>query len=115
MKKIFNKALKLTLVCLILISSSCENDLYEEQIRRSNESKLTFEQFKKETRIDNFKILRILESVSETNKDFQLENEFLTDTLGIIKYTSIDNKVTYSFKIYPITELLDAKEYYNLV
>jgi hypothetical protein len=113
MKKLFIKALKLTLVCLIFVLSSCEKDLYEEQIRKSNESKLTFEQFKRETNIKDFKILRSLASNSESSRT--IENEFLTDTTGIIKYTSIDNKVTYSFKIYPITELLESTEYYNLV
>lgn len=113
MKKLFIKTLKLTLVCLLLASSSCEKDLYEEPIRKSKKSELTFEQFKKETDIKDFKILRSLAPNSESSRT--IENEFLTDTLGIIKYTSVDNKVTYSFKIYPITELLDSKEYYNLV
>jgi hypothetical protein len=45
-----------------------------------------------------------------------IEAEFVTDTIGIKKYVNpVDSKTTYSFKIYPVSQDLNAKEYYNLV
>ena len=108
---------KISVLFIILITalfSSCEKDLYEQPIRNSQELKVSFNQFKKETGVNDLKILRHLSSNNEMSRG-DVDNEFLTDTTGIIKYTSIDNKVTYSFKIYPITEILESKEYYNLV
>jgi len=74
MKNIFKTALTISIICSLLTFLSCENDLYEEPIRKSNESKLTFEQFKKETNINDFKILRSLAPIMKLVKQLKMNS-----------------------------------------
>lgn len=105
------------LSAMLLISlTSCSEEIYERHNHNGNSKKnniITFKQFKKETGINDFKFLKSVGLSNDNNR--AIEAEFLTDSTEIIKYTSVNDKVTYSFKIYPIYEALESREYYNLV
>jgi len=104
------------MVTLFLTLIGCSEDVYENHLHNDNsinKNQISFKQFKGETGIKKFESLKSVNFGNEFSR--AIESEFVTDTTKILKYTSENNKVTYSFKIYPITETLESKEYYNLV
>jgi hypothetical protein len=116
MKTKIQKTSRLLMLTLFLTLIGCSEDVYENHIHNNNtvnKNSISFKKFKGETGIKNFESLKSLNLGNEFSRS--IESEFVTDTTKIKKYTSLNNNVTYSFKIYPITEALKSKEYYNLV
>lgn len=110
------------IIALMLLSVTLFNCSKEELETHSHQSisnkdEISFRQFKAETGIAKFdyiKTANINRSTDLMARD--IEAEFVTDTIGIKKYVNpVDSKTTYSFKIYPVSEDLNSKEYYNLV
>lgn len=116
MKNLFKKALKLTIICSLLVLSSCEKDLYENSIQKSNHNKITLNQFKNETKIKDFKTLfKVPVSANGMlNRTAEL-SEFVIDTVAVQRYVSQYNKITYSFRIYTLVTNTQPEEKYNLV
>jgi hypothetical protein len=113
-------AFKLLAVLLLSITLfNCSEEHLETHSHNSvsNKDEISFKQFKTETGISKFdyiKTANINKSTDLMARD--IEAEFVTDTIGIKKYVNpLDNKTTYSFKIYPVSESLNTNEYYNLV
>jgi hypothetical protein len=103
----------LVIFCLVL--SSCSEDIYHGHSHDANgtdKHEVPFEQFKRETGIQEVELLKRVNFAGPTGRS--VGQEFITDTTKILKYT-LNDKVTYSLKIYPILEALESKEYYNLV
>ncbi len=119
MKNPKQKLKNILLLVTVLFAFSCSEDLFENRVHHHDEDKneISFKQFKNETGINKFDYLK--KAGISKSTDFQartIESEFITDTIGIKKYVNpTNNKTTYSFKIYPLSEDLNAKEYYNLV
>lgn len=109
---------RLLMVTLLFSFMGCSEDVYENHTHsNSGKDEISFKQFISETGITKFDYYKKANVSNSTNIHARtIESEFITDTIGIKKYVNpIDNKTTYSFKIYPITEALESKEYYNLV
>ena len=116
MKNLFKKALKLTIICSLLVLSSCEKDLYEDSIQNSNRNKISLNQFKNETKIKDFNtIFKVPVSANAMlNRTAEL-SEFVIDTVAIQRYVSENNKTTYSFRVYSMVSIVQLDEKYNLV
>lgn len=116
MKKTIKPIARLLIVTLFFTLIGCSEDIYEDHVHNDNQinkNEISFKQFKGETGMKKFESLKSVKFGNHFSR--AIESEFLTDTTKILKYTSVNNKVTYSFKIYPTTEILESKEYYNLV
>ena len=116
------KLVRLFLTTLLLVLFSCSEEIYEDNVHSHTKDKnsITFEQFKTETGITNFKTHISIEqptgavNARTASGEYGL-SDFIIDT-EIIKRLEINQETTYSFKVYPVNqELLVAKEYYNLV
>ena len=116
------KQIKILAVFLFtILFFNCSKDDLENHSNHTHshtsKDEISFKQFKNETDINKFDYIKKANISKST--DFQarsIESEFVTDTIGIKKYVNpTDNKTTYSFKIYPISESLSSNEYYNLV
>ncbi len=99
----------------LFLNCSSEEDFVSGTHFSPHNKKFTFADFKKETGLKNFSYIK----KAALNSGLQarnIESEFIIDTLEIKKHINPqDNKTTYSFKLYPISEPLGSKEYYNLV
>lgn len=121
MKKKRNFFIKLIILSIILIFLGCEKDLYDEHLHNTKDkNSISFEQFKAETGISNFKTHISIKNLSDSfnartaSGGYEL-SDFIIDT-EIIKRLEVNQETTYSFKVYPVDqELLVDKEYYNLV
>lgn len=116
------KLVRLLLTTLLLLLFSCSDEIYEDNLHSHTEDKnsISFEQFKAETGITNFKThISIDQPTGSSNArtadgGYEL-SDFIIDT-EIIKRLEVNQETTYSFKVYPVNqELLLDKEYYNLV
>jgi len=106
----------MTLVTLVMTFISCSEEIYEREThstQRKTKDVITFKQFKEQTGIKDFMSLRSFSLTGENNRS--VEEDYLIDTLTVMYFASPTGKDTYTFKIYPITEDLNPKEYYNLV
>jgi hypothetical protein len=105
MKKKFKIIPKLFGVLAFLMLTNCAKDQFDEQIQNSKEKNdISFEQFKKETGLINFETTFKIPNnanISARNADgsYQL-SDFIIDT-ELIKRLVIEDKITYSFVIYP--------------
>jgi hypothetical protein len=88
-------------------------ELYESQIKKASAKKIKLVQFRQETGIKNLNSIKSLGFSSETGKSIQ--EDFFINTDEILKYVSENDKITYTFKIFPIQEELEQREFYNLV
>lgn len=102
--KLFSKFL---LLIALIVLSSCEKDLYENQIQNSNNKReISFEQFKKETGLNDFKtkiaIPKNENTLASRNSDGSYEiSDFNIDT-NFIKRLVVNQKTTYTFRIEPL-------------
>lgn len=112
MKKTLNILFLLTLFSFV----SCEKDLYEDAIQKSHQKRISFSQFKSETKVKEFETLfRVpLTHNGAANRSAEL-SDFIIDTLAVQKYVSENNKTTYSFRIYSLATNVEIDEKYNLV
>ena len=103
-------------VIISLIFTSCEKDLYEDAIQKSHQKRISFSQFKSETKVKEFETLfRVpLTHNGAANRSAEL-SDFIIDTLAVQKYVSENNKTTYSFRIYSLATNVEIDEKYNLV
>jgi len=113
------KLASLSLVALLTVFLGCSEDIYENSTSHSNalkeKYKISFAQFKREKGIKNFDLLKTIKSTSINAREEATDEGYVIDTTKIYRYTNQNNKITYSFKIYPIYQTLEDKEYYNLV
>ncbi|PJE39475.1 MAG: hypothetical protein CUR32_12355 [Flavobacterium sp.] len=113
------KLVSLCLVVLLTVFLGCSEDIYENSTSHSNAQKekykISFAQFKREKGIKNFDLLKTIKSTSINAREEGTDKGYVIDTTTIYRYTTQNNKITYSFKIYPIYQTLEDKEYYNLV
>ncbi len=102
--KLFSKFL---LIIALIVLSSCEKDLYENQIQNSNNKReISFEQFKKETGLNDFKtkiaIPKNENTLASRNADGSYDlSDFNIDT-NFIKRLVVNQKITYTFRIEPL-------------
>ncbi|RAR51048.1 SprT-like domain-containing protein [Flavobacterium lacus] len=117
MKKIhvFITVFLLVVVPLLFLNCSSEEDFVTGTHFSPHNKKFTFSDFKKETGLKNFSFVKKARlNTSIHARD--IDSDFLIDTLEIKRHINPSNdKTTYSFKLYPISEQLESKEYYNLV
>lgn len=116
MKNLFKKALKITIICSLLVMASCEKDLYDDSLQKTHNKSITLNQFKNETKIKDFKtLLKVpISTNGMLNRTAELSN-FVIDTVAIQKYVSENNKTTYSFRVYTILSYSETDKIYNLV
>lgn len=105
MKKKFKVIPKLLGVLAFFMLTNCSKDQFEEQIQNSiDKNTISFEQFKKETGLIDFETTIKIpnnQNISARNADGNYElNDFIIDT-ELIKRLVIQDKITYSFVIYP--------------
>lgn len=119
MKKVFKNSLNLGLICFILSLSSCEVE--KDVIKKSSsieksKSEISFSEFKRETGLRNFKTTIKIDNPNNAfarNADGSYElSDFDLDT-DIIKRLELDDKITYSFRIYPKV-ITSPTSFYNL-
>lgn len=119
MKNTLKYFLLLTLGFIAL--SSCQQDDFSETKQGVHFSpqnkKFTFSDFKRETGIEDFKFYDKdrKANIGISPNARLMDSGFVIDTLVVIKHIDENQKVTYTFKAYPINEELGSKEYYNLV
>ena len=114
MKNLLNNFIKLSILYSFLILTSCEKELYEAPIHENKSRTINLEQFKSETGLKNFNTNRKITPANETNKIISDIN-FNVDPDFIKAHLDDNNKETYTFKVYPINEIMKDKEYYNLI
>lgn len=119
MKKVFKNFLNLGLICFILSLSSCEveKDVIEKSSNiKKSKSEISFSEFKRETGLSNFKTTIKIDNPNNAfarNADGSYElSDFDLDT-DIIKRLELDDKITYSFRIYPKV-ITSPTSFYNL-
>lgn len=105
-------------VSLLLINCSVEEEVISGSHFGPQNKKFTYSDFLKETKVKDFDIFAKYNVSRSENSVLQrsIETDFITDTTEI-KRLEIPNteKTTYSFKLYPLSEQLNSKEYYNMV
>ena len=110
--------LKLAFLLTFLLFFSCNDDLYNnhEHNLGENKNQISLSQFKKETKIKDFKtiIKSNIQAMKSTNRTAEL-SDFVIDTLAIQRHISENNKATYSFRIYPMSNVSQPNEIFNLV
>ena len=110
--------IKISLLFTFLLFLSCNDDLYNnhEHNHGENKNKISLSQFKSETKIKDFKtiIKSNIQAMKSTNRNAEL-SDFVIDTLAIQRHISQNSKTTYSFKIYPLSNISLSNESYNLV
>lgn len=110
--------LKLAFLLTFLLFFSCNDDLYNnhEHNLGENKNQISLSQFKKETKIKDFKtiIKSNIQAMKSTNRLAEL-SDFVIDTLTIQRHISENNKATYSFRIYPMSNVSQPNEIFNLV
>lgn len=110
--------LKLFMISCVFLFINCSKDSYEPIDGHSgiDKNKISFKQFKNETTLSSVEpLLQINSPTVATGKTKTQLSEFFIDTLAIKKLVSQNQLTTYSFRIYPITKVLNPNEIYNLV
>jgi hypothetical protein len=113
--KFITRLLVLTLFSTII---SCNDELYDikNQHNGVDKNKISLAQFKNETAINKIDpVLQIKTSSSLNSKSAIKLSEFFIDTLAIKKLVTLNQKTTYTFRIYPLFKKHNENEYYNLV
>jgi hypothetical protein len=95
----------LLLLALITLFLGCEKDLYENQILEKKSREISFQEFKNETNFRNSGIHKKFNFGNEMSR--AIAEEFILDTVMIKKHLDEYDRATYSFKIYPLNEILD--------
>lgn len=96
----------------------CEKDLYENQISNNKSQGVSFDQFKRETNLKNFKTTikipneRNLSANRTSDGNYEL-SDFKVNIDYINKLISYDEKITYTFRVIP--KIITSKSIFNLV
>jgi hypothetical protein len=117
MKSILKKTLKTIFILTTVFFSSCDKDIYENQIQKSKSDDITFEQFKRETGLNKFKkTINISSSLNDSNLRINQTSYSLSDfdiEVDLIKKLVVSEKTTYTFRIEP--KIRDNKNIFNLI
>jgi hypothetical protein len=113
MKNLIKTTATFLFLAIAMSFYSCDKDLYEEQIIKSRKSMISFEEFKTQTGIKNVTNIKNVSVINDNARS--IDQDYYINTDEILKYISENNKTTYTFKIFPINEELQQREYYNLV
>lgn len=107
------------IVISIMLLTSCSKDNYDSLTndhKGIDKNKINFTQFKNETNIDQVEpILSVPTKTSIASKSKSQLSDFFIDTLDIKRHIDIDNKTTYTFRIYPLSSVAQTNDIYNLV
>jgi hypothetical protein len=109
MKTLVKKLSAILCIITSVFFYSCSEEIFEKQVHLHsvNKNRISLSQFKKETKIKDFKT--VIEAPITSL------SEFIIDTVAIEKYVSENNKATYSFRIYTLVNYGVPDEKYNLV
>jgi hypothetical protein len=111
-----NNLKKILFLLTTIILISCSQEIYEnhDHEHKHDKNEITFKQFKKESGVKNFSLIKSVNIASSNAR--AIESGFIVDTTKILKHIDVaHNKITYSFKIFPLVNDLNSREYYNLV
>jgi hypothetical protein len=115
------KSIKLLLLFFVFATAflcGCSEEIYDEHGHEHgiNKNKITLNQFKNETKIKDFSpyFKTQLSGDNSVNRTAEL-SEFIIDTVAILRHISSDNKTTYSFRVYSVSDILNQIEKYNLI
>lgn len=114
MRKTKLKLLNFSLLLLLIYSCSNQEDYisnhhHSEKIK----NEITFKQFLNETNVNDFSVRLKLNPANNALQRNASLNDFVIDTVAILKHISQNNKATYSFKVEPLNtlEYSEAKSY----
>jgi hypothetical protein len=114
MRKTKIKLLNFSLLLLLIYSCSNQEDYisnhhHSEKIK----NEISFQQFLNETNVNDFSVRLKLNTASNALQRTASLNDFVIDTVAILKHIAQDNKATYSFKVEPSNtlEYSEAKSY----
>jgi hypothetical protein len=114
MRKTKLKLLNFSLLLLLIYSCSNQEDYISNHHHSEKiENEITFQQFLNETNVNDFSVKLKLNPANNALQRTASLNDFVIDTVAILKHISQDNKATYSFKVEPINtlEYSEAKSY----
>ena len=117
MRKTKIKLLNFALLLLLIYSCSNQEDYisnhhHDEKIK----NEISFQQFLNETNVNDFSVKLKLNPANNVLQRTVSLNDFVIDTVAILKHISQDNKATYSFKVEPINTLeYSETKSYNVV
>lgn len=119
MKNILKNILNLLIICSAYLVTSCEAEkaaLKKSSIVEKSKSEISFSEFKRETGLNDFKTtvkIPKLNNLLARNADGSYElSDFDLET-DLIKRLELEDKVTYSFRIYPKL-IISTNSFYNL-
>lgn len=119
MKNILKNILNLSIICSAFLLTSCEAEkaaLKKSSIVEKSKSEISFSEFKRETGLNDFKTtvkIPKLNNLLARNADGSYElSDFDLET-DLIKRLELEDKVTYSFRIYPKL-IISTNSFYNL-
>jgi hypothetical protein len=106
MRKTNIKLLNFSLLLLLIYSCSNQEDYisnhhHSEKIK----NEISFQQFLNETNVNDFSVRLKLNPASNALQRTASLNDFVIDTVAILKHIAQDNKATYSFKVEPLNTL----------
>ena len=114
MRKTKIKLLNFSLLLLLIYSCSNQEDYisnhhHSEKIK----NEISFQQFLNETNVNDFSVRLKLNPANNSLQRTASLNDFVIDTVAILKHIAQDNKATYSFKVDPLNtlEYSEAKSY----
>ncbi|WP_310379336.1 hypothetical protein [Flavobacterium sp.] len=114
-----NFCIRILMIIVLINIVGCNEELYEfkEQHLSMDKNKISLSQFKAETKVYNLKsALKIAGNItSVTASSNNVLKDFIIDTLAIKKYVSQTNRVTYTFRVYPIVSSIEPNKIYNLI
>ena len=100
------KILKLSFLSLLIFSCSNQEDYISNHHHSEKiENEITFQQFLNETNVNDFSVRLNLNPASNALQRTASLNDFVIDTVAILKHISQNNKATYSFKVEPLNTL----------
>jgi hypothetical protein len=119
MKNILKNILNLSIICSAFLLTSCEAEkaaIKKSSIVEKSKSEISFSEFKRETGLNDFKTtvkIPKLNNLLARHADGSYElSDFDLET-DLIKRLELEDKVTYSFRIYPKL-IISTNSFYNL-
>ncbi|SHM16981.1 hypothetical protein [Flavobacterium xanthum] len=107
------KTFLLLITALALTLFSCAEEIYDGTIAKRNYDKISFEQFKKETGLENFDTVLKTNLLQIRNADRTYEVSDFNISTDLIKKLVVKKKTTYTFRVFPIVAI-PTNEIFNL-
>ena len=102
-----------------LFLTGCSEEIYENHLHsehKKNDNSISFNSFLNETNLKDFKNTKSFNSTNIEGAQGRLvASEFYIDTTRIFRNTAPNNKVTYSFRAFPLSGTVEPNSYYNIV